>query len=140
MSPPDVEPAILPASPLPSGLSSLSKSRAPRPLRRRSLIALLTLGLASADQNADLQTAAKAGDLERVKTLLDQGAGVNSRSPIGARPLHEAAWSGNLALVDLLLARGADVNARHAEAGSTPLHYAVITNHPAVVRTLLDHG
>jgi len=99
-------------------------------MRRLLTIALLVPAIVWADRNADLQAAAKAGDLDRVKTLLEQGADVNTRNAIGADPLHEAAWSGNSQLVELLLARGADVNARHAEAGSTPLHYAVITNHP----------
>ena len=35
---------------------------------------------------------------------------------------------------------GADVNARHNEGGSTPLHYAVLTNHPEVAEVLLNHG
>src|SRR6266571_9373673 len=97
-------------------------------------IALSVPVIVWADRNADLQSAAKSGDIERVKILLEQGADVNARNAIGAAPLHEAAWSGNIDLVELLLARGADVDERHAEAGSTPLHYAVITNHPAVVR------
>src|SRR6266581_4609189 len=98
-------------------------------------IALSVPGIVWADRNADLQGAAKAGDIERVRTLLEQGADVNARNAFGAAPLHEAAWSGNSTLVDLLLSRGADVNERHAEAGSTPLHYAVITNQPGIVKT-----
>ena len=70
---------------------------------------------------ADLNSAVKAGDVQRVKALLDRGAGVNARNTVGAAPLHEAAWSGNSELIGLLLARGAHVNVRHAEAGSTPL-------------------
>ena len=34
----------------------------------------------------------------------------------------------------------ADVNARHLEAGSTPLHYAVIKDHPEIVALLLARG
>ena len=109
-------------------------------MRRLLATALFTVGIAAADRNADLQNAARAGDIERVRILLEQGADVNARNAVGAAPLHEAAWSGNSELVDLLLARGADVNERHAEAGSTPLHYAVITNQPEIVKTLLRHG
>src|SRR5712671_5555346 len=94
---------------------------------------LLLAAASAADVNADLQSAVKAGDLDRVKTLLDQRADVNSRNAVGAAPIHEAAWSGNVELIDLLLARGADVNARHAEAGSTALHYAVLTDHADAV-------
>jgi len=34
----------------------------------------------------------------------------------------------------------ANVNAEHLEAGSTPLHYAVITNHLEAAKMLLDKG
>src|ERR1700694_2818827 len=87
---------------------------------------LVFLLLFAADLSADLNSAVKAGDVQRVKVLLGQGAGVNTRNAVGASPLHEAAWSGNGELIDLLVSRGADVNVRHAEAGSTPLHYGVI--------------
>ena len=81
----------------------------------------------------DLHTAARAGDIDKVRELLASGASPNERDSLGGTPLHDAAWSGDLALITLLLTHGADSNARHLESGSTPLHYAVITNHkPAV--------
>ena len=46
-------------------------------------------------------------------TLLDQGASVDARDRLGARPLSRAARSGHLAMVDLLLQRGAPIDARN---------------------------
>ena len=40
----------------------------------------------------------------------------------------------------VLIEAGADVNARHVEGGSTPLHYAVITNRGDVAALLLEKG
>jgi ankyrin repeat protein len=39
-----------------------------------------------------------------------------------------------------MIAHGAEVNARHAEAGSTPLDYAVIKDNRDVAELLLAHG
>ena len=75
-----------------------------------------------------MHTAARAGDLERVKSLLAQGISVNAPDTLGGTALHDASWAGHVSVVELLLGAGADVNARHTEGGSTPLHYAVITN------------
>ena len=43
-------------------------------------------------------------------------------------------------MVELLLSKGANVNARHREGGSTPLHYAVITDRIEMVELLLARG
>lgn len=42
--------------------------------------------------------------------------------------------------MELLIRSGADVDARHSETGSTPLQYAVITNHKPAVELLLKNG
>ena len=47
---------------------------------------------------------------------------------------------GDAEMVHLLLENGADVNAHHSEGGSTPLHYAILTGRPSVVRMLLEAG
>ena len=94
-----------------------------------------------------LHFAARAGDMESVRTLLAAGADVNIRSqadpePAGARrgpalggngvtsfpgstPLLVATVRGHIALALDLLDRGADPNAM--EAGFTPLHWAAGT-------------
>jgi uncharacterized protein len=71
--------------------------------------------------------------------LLDQGASVDARDRLGARPLSHAAQSGHLEMVDLLLQRGAPINARNL-AGSTALFAAAERGQTAVVQRLIDHG
>src|SRR3954453_22035868 len=81
-----------------------------------------------------LHSAVRAGRVGEVQTLLNSGVNVNARDPLGSTPLHDAAWAGDVQMVQLLIAHGADVNARHLEAGSTALHYAILTGRVAVVQ------
>jgi ankyrin repeat protein len=72
-------------------------------------------------------------------TLLDQGASVDARDRLGARPLSRAARSGHLEMVDLLLQRGAPIDARDL-SGATALYVAAERGQAAVVQRLLDKG
>ena len=71
--------------------------------------------------------------------LLDQGASIDARDRIGARPLSHAARSGHLEMLDLLLARGAPVDARDLN-GATALYYAAERGHNSIVQRLIEHG
>jgi ankyrin repeat protein len=71
--------------------------------------------------------------------LLDQGASVDARDRLGARPLSHAARSGHLQMVDLLLARGAPINARNL-AGATALYFAAEGSQISIVRRLIERG
>jgi ankyrin repeat protein len=71
--------------------------------------------------------------------LLDQGASVDARDRLGARPLSHAARPGHLEMVDLLLQRGAPIDARNL-AGSTALYVAAERGQAAVVQRLIDKG
>src|SRR5437764_7242684 len=96
--------------------------------------------LARGEDPDQLHAAARAADAERVKALLAAGVPANHRDPLGGTALHDAAWSGCYPCVAALLEHGADPNARHTEAGSTPLHYAIVTHHTDIVKLLLDRG
>jgi ankyrin repeat protein len=87
-----------------------------------------------------LHAAVRAGDLPEVKRLLAAGAAVDARDDLGSTPLLDAAWLGYTEIGDFLIRHGADINAKHGEAGSTPLQYAVLTGRPAMVRLLLEAG
>ena len=93
-----------------------------------------------------LWTAAKAGDVSRVDTLLNRGA--NPNEPVQDREgkhlsLVSAAREGHLAVVQLLLRHGADANAGASESwsgGVTPLMAASREARLDVVKALLDAG
>ena len=82
--------------------------------------------------------AARNGDAETARRLLDAGADVNDRAPDGAGALVVAAHSGHRELALTLLERGADPNA--SAAGYTALHAAVLTGDLAAVEALLAAG
>jgi ankyrin repeat protein len=71
--------------------------------------------------------------------LLDQGASVDARDRLGARPLGHAAKSGHLQMVDLLLARGSPINARNL-AGATALYFAAEGSHISIAQRLIERG
>jgi len=71
--------------------------------------------------------------------LLDQGASVDARDRLGARPLSHAAKSGHLQMVDLLLGRGAPIDARNL-AGATALYFAAEGSHISIAQRLIERG
>jgi ankyrin repeat protein len=97
----------------------------------------------------DICTAAHAGDLGRVRELLDQDPSLaNHVTPyltysLGAgTPLRNAAGTGQLEIVELLLERRADPNV--PEEGIAPrghaLYSAVAGGHLEIAKLLLEHG
>lgn len=85
------------------------------------------------------------GDLDTVRAMLEQDAGV-ARAVHPTRPhggwtaLHEAARRGRSDVVRLLLAHGADPHAREEGDNTYPLHWAAAAGHVDVMRALLDAG
>ena len=51
--------------------------------------------------------------------------------------LHNAAWSGNAAVVEALLSAGAHIDAVAVYGWRPPVHSALWTDHPRIVRLLL---
>jgi uncharacterized protein len=97
----------------------------------------------------DICTAAHLGDVERVRSLLDQDPSLANRTSeyvtyyIGSgTPLPNAAARGHIGVVSLLLDRGADPNLR--EEGVAPhghaLYSAVYNGHLELARLLLERG
>jgi ankyrin repeat protein len=81
--------------------------------------------------------AARSGDAESSRMLIEAGADVNETLPDGASALVIAAHSGHTRAATVLLEKGADPNA--AEVGYTALHAAVLRSDLALVNTLLAH-
>ena len=104
-------------------------------------ISFLLAGVAVADEKADeFLAAARKGDVAKVKSMLDGGVDVNTRSQYGATALSFACDRGNLDLVKLLIERGADVNAADTFYNATPLTWAADKGFVEIVRLLLDKG
>jgi uncharacterized protein len=86
-----------------------------------------------------LFAAVDANCIDLATKLLDQGASVDARDRLGARPLSHAAKSGHLQMVDLLLARGAPIDARNL-AGATALYFAAEGSHISIAQRLMERG
>jgi ankyrin repeat protein len=101
--------------------------------------------------------ACKMGHLQVLNELLSHGADIESENSFGWRPLHWASWNGHLAVVIELLGHGAESlgattsllgkhksRGANAEAqniyGNTPLHFASVEGHVAIVQALLRGG
>ena len=82
--------------------------------------------------------AARAGDLDSVRYVLDAGASAREIAPEGSTALMIAALSGHGPVAELLLKRGADPNVTNA--GYTALHAAVVRGNLELVRALLSSG
>ncbi len=82
--------------------------------------------------------AARHGDSESARLLLDAGADLEGPAADGNSPLVLAAVSGNARLAEFLLARGADPHA--AGAGYNALHAAVLRADADLLRALLAAG
>jgi ankyrin repeat protein len=86
-----------------------------------------------------LFSAVDANCIDLVTRLLDEGASVDARDRLGARPLSHAARSGHLQMVELLLARGAPIDARNL-AGATALYFAAEGSHISIAQRLIERG
>jgi hypothetical protein len=93
-----------------------------------------------------LADAVLAGDLERVRKLVAEGAdihGLDTRpqlaGPNGRRPLNFAALENDTKMIELLLELGADIN-RQNLSGFTPLHHAVEAEAVEAIELLLSKG
>ncbi len=83
--------------------------------------------------------AAKTGDKEALRTLIQNKADVNQAEADGATALHWASYHDDLQSADVLLRAGAKVNAAN-DLGATPLWAASQNGSSAMVRKLLEAG
>lgn len=83
-----------------------------------------------------LIAAAKYGNMEMVKLLLDKGATDDAKRNAFVR----AATGNRIRVLELFLANGVDVNSHDDDSGSTALHWATSNSNGALVSWLLSHG
>ncbi|HUG73888.1 MAG TPA: ankyrin repeat domain-containing protein [Steroidobacteraceae bacterium] len=84
--------------------------------------------------------AADIASTELIQLLLQNGVDANTANAEGETPLHLVARAGNIEAATLLLKAGAKVDVREKFGDQTPLMWAVVRRHPAMVQFLLDHG
>ncbi len=91
------------------------------------------------DAPNELFTAAKAGDISRIKKALESGAKVNNRNSRGETPLMLAAGAGKPEAVRLLLDKGGDSWAK-TNYDESALFYAIYAKNYDCVKMLLEKG
>ncbi len=109
--------------------------------RTIATLALTFVVLAAAPPpDSPVADAAMRGDLDLVRSLIDQGADVNGAQGDGMTALHWAAENGSAATAELLVNAGANPGAVTRLGGYTPMHLAAKAGSAEVVRAFLDAG
>jgi ankyrin repeat protein len=106
-------------------------------LQRLTSVALVVLLLGAARSEVPIIEAARKGDREALRSLIQQGADVNERAGDGATALLWAAYKDDVEGAQMLIRAGADVNAAN-DLGATPLWAAARNANPVMARLLLD--
>jgi outer membrane protein assembly factor BamB len=101
---------------------------------------LLLAAPVAADSKEDFLAAARKGDARAVEALLAQGVDVNTKGPYGVTALTLACDRGHLEVVKVLLAHKADVNVKDSFYKFSPLSWAAMRDHTAIVGALVRAG
>ncbi|KAL1117549.1 hypothetical protein AAG570_003864, partial [Ranatra chinensis] len=91
------------------------------------------------DPGTSFLRAARAGQLDKVLLLIEQGVDINTSNANGLNALHLAAKDGHVEIVQELLNRGCTVDAA-TKKGNTALHIAALAGQEEVARLLIDKG
>src|SRR4051812_20740250 len=108
-----------------------------RTLASLMLVGALGAGFLHAAAPASVVDAAMQGNRDAVKSMLKQGADVNTAQGDGMTALHWAVQKGDLDLVKTLLYAGANVKAATRVGGYTPLLVASKNGNAAMIDALL---
>lgn len=105
-----------------------------------ALLLLLAWTASAQDAGDELRRAAGAGDVARVKELLDKGTDVNAANSYGGTALAFACDRGHTEVVKLLLERGANPNTQDTFYKLSPVAWAAQRGYVEIVKLLLDRG
>ncbi|MDH4172453.1 MAG: ankyrin repeat domain-containing protein [Betaproteobacteria bacterium] len=87
----------------------------------------------------EFESAAAAGDVFALETMLNAGADVDAKDRYGQSALMLAAHRGHLVAVEALLRHGANLNVT-AKYGLSALMLSIVAGHEAVARALVRAG
>ncbi len=103
-------------------------------------IVILSTGIIYANGlDKELAEAVAAGDIQKLKMFLEQGADINAVNKEGETALMVAALEGRTDMARFLIERGADLNAKDS-VGATPLLYAALGGSLETIKLLIDKG
>ena len=109
-------------------------------MRPRLLLVLVSFLLSQSPcLSAEINDAARRGDLPAVSKLLDQGVAPDAKDETGETPLLSASLGGHSDVVAILVERGAKTGSRN-DRGLTPLHGAAYAGSLETVRLLVESG
>jgi hypothetical protein len=103
-------------------------------------VLLSTAVLAQPSPTDALLDASRAGDVGRVRAILDAGGDVNAANRYGVTALGFAAEKGHFDIVRLLVERGADLDAVDSFYGSRPVDFALRGGHLNIAVFLIEHN
>jgi ankyrin repeat protein len=89
--------------------------------------------------SAEINDAARRGDIQAVGKLLDQGVAPDAKDETGETALLSASLAGHADVVAVLVKRGAGMESRN-DRGLTPLHGAAYAGNLETVRLLVESG
>ncbi|XP_050356935.1 ankyrin-2-like isoform X3 [Nymphalis io] len=92
-----------------------------------------------ADASTAFLRAARAGQIEKIISLLEQGVDINVSNANGLNAIHLASKDGHVEVVRELLERGAAIDAA-TKKGNTALHIASLAGQEAVVKLLVQNA
>ncbi|MCC6392933.1 MAG: PQQ-binding-like beta-propeller repeat protein [Bryobacterales bacterium] len=106
-------------------------------LRRIWLLPVSALALFASDPDEDLLSAARKGDLAAVKSLLQNGAPIETKTSYGQTPLYLAAMNGHEDVARFLLDQGAKTDIRDTFYKAAMLDFVLMRKHTGVARLLI---
>ena len=107
--------------------------------RLSKLLKKINVDVVDSSGYSSLHYASRAGRLDIVKCLVENGANVNLLTRGNqSSPLHRASQQGHADVVEYLLKNGAIVTLKDSD-GFTPLHRAVLGNHNRVCKLLVSY-
>lgn len=104
------------------------------------LAVLLVASALSLSANEEFFDAARKGDIQTVKALLDKGVDVNAKWRYDQTALFIAARRGHTELVRLLIDRGAKVDVKDSFYGMTPVIGAAQEGKVEMLKLLIEKG